>query len=329
MDTAYDVDVIILSLNRISETLAAVDSACAQSGLSVAVHIVDQGSALENLEALKAHIAGRANIRLTALPNNVGVPGGRNIASRSGFAPFIVALDNDAEFAGGDVLLRAVETLRREPELGAIGFRIVDFATGQDDITSWGYPALEWERRQLEFPATNVVGAGHALRRQAFEEAGGYDERLFFVGEELELGLKLLNLGYRIRYVGSLVVRHKLTLEEHIAWNGGRLFFTARNRIYVALKSGDAIARIVQSAGGLLLAGLRRRRPLQVLRGIVAGMRLYLSLPDLERKNSASRLKPETAELVDRLNHRDRYSMWDRCRNAWRAGAETHSVSRS
>src|SRR5262249_10478461 len=151
----------------------------------LAVHIVDQGSSRENLAKLKAHIAGRPQVHLVELPNNTGVPAGRNIASRAGSAPTIVALDNDAEFGTTDVLLRAADLLKQEQDLAAIGFRIVDFDTGEDDPSSWGYPALDWERRALEFPATNVVGAGHAIRRQAFEEAGGYDDRLFFVGEEL------------------------------------------------------------------------------------------------------------------------------------------------
>jgi GT2 family glycosyltransferase len=322
MDRDYDVDVIILSLNRIKETLEAVDSACAQTGLSVAIHIVDQASAVENLARLTAHVEGRPDITLISLKTNIGVPGGRNIAARSGRAPFIVALDNDAEFATPQTVLQAVETLRGDPQLGAIGFRIVNYATDADDETSWGYPVLDWERRHLEFPATNFVGAGHALRRQAFEEAGGYDERLFFIGEELELGLKMLNLGYRIRYVGSIVVRHKVTGEERIGWQEGRYFFTARNRIYLALKSGMGPGRLLQIAGGMALGGLRRRRPIEVLRALAAGVVLYAALPVALRTQSVSRLKPETAALADTLNQRHRYGLWERMRNAWRAGAE-------
>jgi GT2 family glycosyltransferase len=330
MDQDYDVNVIILSMNRIRETLDAVDSACGQRGLAAAIHIVDQASTPANLARLEAYIAGRPNVKLILLKTNVGVPAGRNIAARAGRAPFIVALDNDAVFATERTLLEAVETLRRDSELGAIGFRILDHATGEDDETSWGYPRLDWERRHAEFPATNFVGAGHAIRRTAFEEAGGYDERLFFVGEELELGLKLLNLGYRIRYIGSIVIRHKVTGEERIGWDRGRHYFTARNRIYVSLKSGDSSYRILQIAGGLLLTGMRRGRAREICRGILSGLRLYFSLPREQRRASLSRLTPQTARLVDQLNHRDCYTMWDRCRNAWRAGAEpTRSTSQS
>jgi len=318
----YDVDVIVLSWNRIRETLDAIDSACAQQGLAVAVHIVDQASTAENLAALKAHIEGKPHVSLIALSENIGVPGGRNIASRAGTAPIIVAIDNDAEFATPETLRQAVEILRREPGLGAIGFRILDFETGADDLTSWSYPASHWPQRHLEFPAATFVGAGHAIRRQAFEEAGGYDERLFFIGEEQELCLKLLNLGYEIRYVGGVAIRHKVTSEARIAWTGGRHFYTARNRIYVALKSADGFSRVAQSAAGLLLKAIRNGRPIETLRAIFAGIMLYCSLPAALRKNNPSRLSPETAALVDALNHRDRFSIWDRVRNAWRAGAE-------
>jgi GT2 family glycosyltransferase len=78
-----------------------------------------------------------------------------------------------------------VAALDRDPGLGAIGFRILVDATGTDDLLSWGYPRSLLARAGEVFDAAPFVGAGHAIRRAAWEAAGGYDEALFFCWEEL------------------------------------------------------------------------------------------------------------------------------------------------
>jgi GT2 family glycosyltransferase len=94
-------------------------------------------------------------------------------------------LDNDAAFDTHATLAAAVAALDRDPGLGAIGFRILVDATGTDDLLSWGYPRSLLARAGEVFDAAPFVGAGHAIRRAAWEAAGGYDEALFFCWEEL------------------------------------------------------------------------------------------------------------------------------------------------
>jgi len=43
------------------------------------------------------------------------------------------------------------------------------------------------------------VGAAHAIRRDVFLNTGGYDERLFYMGEEADLCLRMLACGYVVR----------------------------------------------------------------------------------------------------------------------------------
>ena len=52
-DREYDADVVILSLDRAEETIAAIRSALAQTGVSRHVFIVDQGSQPENLASAR------------------------------------------------------------------------------------------------------------------------------------------------------------------------------------------------------------------------------------------------------------------------------------
>ncbi len=250
----FDVDVIILSLDRASETIAAIESTLAQQGVQKNVIVVDQGSSAPELARITAYVAGKP-VRFEALAENRGVPGGRNYAAGLGRAPIIVAIDNDARFEGPDVLRRTVVRMRTEPDLGALGFRILDGDTDEDDWGSWVYP---FERRAdagKEFEVASFVGAGHALRREAFERAGGYDDLLFFMWEELDLSHRILDLGYRMVYAPDLVVRHTRADGARLHWHGARFYYNARNRMYLHAKYGGGFLRAAKSAVGFLMQG--------------------------------------------------------------------------
>src|SRR5689334_4077920 len=90
----YDVDVVILALDRAEETMAAIDSALAQTGISRHVFIVDQGSRPEILTQFANAVSGRTDATLVALDRNHGVAGGRNRGTALGHGRIIFGLDN-------------------------------------------------------------------------------------------------------------------------------------------------------------------------------------------------------------------------------------------
>ena len=253
----YDADVLILSLDRADETIAAIGSALSQVGVSRHVFVVDQGSQPRNLARLAGIVAGRADATLIALDCNLGVAGGRNCASELGHGRIIVGLDNDAEFADPSTLARAVAALDANSALAAIGFRIVVHATGADDLSSWGYPAALLGHAGEAFDAATFVGAGHAIRRTAWNACGGYDEALFFCWEEFDFCLRTIEQGWRIRYHGDIVIRHKVSPEQRFAWSGRRWFFFVRNRLYIARRWGGSWPSLVPRIVGYLLKGTR------------------------------------------------------------------------
>src|SRR5256885_9571892 len=139
MSPARAVDVIILSWNRVADTLAAIESAALQKGVSQRILIVDQGSDPDCLAQLEELVSRLPFAQLLKLPSNSGVAGGRNLATGMGSAPYVVALDSDAVFEDENTLARAVAHLEADPGLCAIGFRIRNFSTGANDDTSWDY----------------------------------------------------------------------------------------------------------------------------------------------------------------------------------------------
>jgi GT2 family glycosyltransferase len=270
----YDADVVILALDRIADTLAAIASACGQTGVSIHVFILDQGSALDGLHRLAEGVRQYPNVTLLRSERNLGVAGGRNLLSRLGHGRVIVALDNDAELATVDTAARMVAALDAEPRLAAVGCRIVTYAEGADDLSSWGYPASLLPSAGECFDAVTFVGAGHAIRRSAWEQAGGYDPALFFCWEEFDFCLRAIALGWRIRYRGDIVVRHKVSVEQRVGWTAERWFYFVRNRLYIERKLGRRGLGLVPRTCGYLLKGLRNGLPGQTLRAALAAVEM-------------------------------------------------------
>jgi GT2 family glycosyltransferase len=274
-----DVDVIILSWNRTPETIEAIESALAQEDVEQRVLILDQGSAPENLEQLRAVAARDSRIVLREMGRNVGVAAGRNLASDLGQGRYIVALDNDAIFTDNRVLARVAATFEADPSLGALAFRILNFYTGEDDDMCWDYPEALRPYADRDFEVTRYIGAGHALRREVFYAAGKYDEDLFFAGEERDVSYRMLNLGYRIKYAPHLAVRHKVLPGQRVRWDGGRYYYTVRNILYSDFKFGKSPLYLAKSAAALTLKGAYNGVGRQALRGAwdAIGMALHFS----------------------------------------------------
>ncbi len=273
-DGPYDADIVILALDRLADTVAAIYSALAQTGVSRHVFVIDQGSRSENLATLSKIVAVHPDASLVALGRNFGVAGGRNRGTALGHGRVIVGLDNDAEFASSDTLARLVAAMDAAPDVAAIGCRIVTFATGADDLSSWGYARRLLPRADEGFDATTFVGAGHAIRRAAWNDAGSYDEALFFCWEELDFCTRARIRGWRVRYRGDIVIRHKVSAEHRVAWSGVRWFYFVRNRLYVGRKHGATWIGLLPRLGVYLLRALRDGALRQALRGAAASIDL-------------------------------------------------------
>jgi GT2 family glycosyltransferase len=296
MSPLPQVDVLILSWNRVEDTISAIASAASQVGVAQQILVVDQGSQPQNLARLETFLETVACARLHKLPHNAGVPGGRNIAAAMGSAPYIVALDSDAVFADADSLARAVGHLAANPQLCAIGFRILNFFTGEVDWSSWDYPDAYQPDRQ--FATTRFVGAGHAMRRSTFEAVGAYDARLIFCGEELDLCYRMINTGQRIEYVPSVAILHKVSPEHRVFWGSGRFFQTVRNNLYTLYKFGTPPARLGLAALAFLMKGLRNGVATQALHAMLASLRMCRAFRRSPEHQHAYRLSVETWRYI-------------------------------
>jgi GT2 family glycosyltransferase len=300
------VDVVVLSLDRLADTHECLDSVRGQDHPDVRLWVLDQGSGPPMIESLRA----RARDERFAFVEGglTGVAAGRNRGYRMGAAPVIVALDNDAVLADPGVLTRAARRVGENPRLGALAFSVHDYSRGGPDLGNWGYPWPAASHFDCEFLTARFSGGGHAIARRAFEETDGYDERLFFFGEELDLSWQLIEAGYEIRYAPDLVVRHKSSPERRVDWAGGRFYFNVRNMIYLNRKYLPGGGRQGLYAAGYVLKGLRNGLAGEAIRGIRDGLRLS------REKGARKPLGDAAQAYIQRHEYAPRGSAWRRIR---------------
>lgn len=290
----YDADIIILSLDRAAETEAAIRSALAQTGLRRHVIVLDQGSAPENRARFARLIEGRPDAVLLDAGRNLGVAGGRNLASDAGHGDIMIALDNDAVFATNETAAQAVTALRAAPDCAVLAFRILNADGSADDAECWGYPDGRRSQAGERFPCATFVGAGHAIRRTAWGALGGYDASLVFTWEEFDFSLHAIAAGWRLLYAGDIAVHHKRASSGRVSWSGERWFLYVRNRIYIARKWHGSPRRLTLRLGAYALKSLRIGMSRQGFRGLYAGLTMPLGQPPARLDGAAESYLWET-----------------------------------
>lgn len=299
------VDVVVLSWNRLEETLECLDSITTQKGVEIRAWLVDQGSSPSCLEALR-HRCQQSGVCLLEPGHNLGVPGGRNLGMRAGQAPVIVCIDNDAVFTHDQVLATAWEILCQEDQLAALAFAISNGQGTGPDTANWGFPCPVEKFFHLSFPTARFCGAGHAIRREAFERTRGYDEKLFFFGEELDLAYQLVNQGYALRYEPTLGVNHRCSPEGRLAWSNGRFRYNVRNMLYLNYKYFRSPFQFLYYAAGYLVKGGFNGQLPTAVRGIVEGLALLPHCKEVEP------LGAEAREYIQKHEFAPRGSFWRR-----------------
>jgi len=220
-----DARVIVVTYNP-GETLEAFvySVGAATTSLAVEIIVVDNDSSDGAAQAVSAD--GRA--RLIETGANLGYGAAANLGARDADAEWLVICNPDIVWHPGalDALLAATE---RWPAAAAFGPTILEpdgsiypsaralpsLRTGVGHaLFSRLWPSNPWTRRYRgatdgrERVAGWLSGSCLAVRREAFEAIGGFDERYFMFFEDVDLGRRLGAAGYASVYVPAATVTH-------------------------------------------------------------------------------------------------------------------------
>ena len=217
-------DVVVVSYNQ-RERLLACLAAAAAARPAVRLIVIDNASVDGSAEAAAA---AHPDADVIALPENVGFAAAVNSGAAIGEAPYILLLNNDARLGPGalEKMRRALDTER----VAAVGPRLLG-PDGQIELSldrtlsPWNEarfrvlgalygsgrgPMAARVRRRYESSrdVLSLSGACILVKREAFDEAAGFDQRFFLYAEDVDLCLRLRQSGWRLRYVADAVVEH-------------------------------------------------------------------------------------------------------------------------
>jgi len=211
--------VVIPSWNSEALLRRCLDS-LGEQGVELELLVVDNGSGDGSVALLE-----REGVPHLALPRNAGFAAAVNLGVSRTRSPQVLVLNADTVLEPGAVGALAA-ALAADPALGGVQPRLLqlgpepaDVATA--DLYSAGQAltrdgrALEvgagepqrpqWLRRREVF---GVCGAACLLRRQLFDQLGGYDERYFAFYEDVDLNLRAQIAGWGFAYEPDAVVWH-------------------------------------------------------------------------------------------------------------------------
>jgi GT2 family glycosyltransferase len=219
-----------------------------------------------------------AGVRAHGLPENLGIPAGRNAGAPLVAGELLFFLDDDASLPRQDVLASMAAQFAADPELGMIQPRVVD-AEGWPAPRRWT-PRLRVGDPARSSPAMNVWEGAVAIRREAFDFAGGWPEPFWYAHEGIELAWRVWDGGFHVRYDGEIEVHHPaIQPTRHAEFYR----FQARNRVWLARRNLPLVIGVAYVGSWALVGGIRLRSRESVAETI-RGYRLGLTLPCGDRR---------------------------------------------
>jgi GT2 family glycosyltransferase len=252
-----DMSVIIITWNRKNDIIEMLNSLTAQTFKNFDIIVVDQAS-VDGSSELIAELF--PCVRVIRLPENIGVAGGRNIGISNTEAEIVVILDDDA-ILGQNGLQVIYDEFQREPSIGIIGGKVVDYHTGELQRAYWPYPEYQLTQSNKRFITFTFAGGVHALKTAVLKRVGNFDETIFFGPEEYGLSMRVVTAGYKIIYSPDLILSHKGSARLGWGEDRYRLFIEGRLILLILYCPGPILAyKIVEFLMGFLVQSIFNRR---------------------------------------------------------------------
>lgn len=225
------IDVVIVNYNTCKHLQACLDSIEREAANKVVV--VDNASSDGSVEMVKSKYPW---VTLLANKPNIGYGAAANKAIASCTAPYVLLLNSDTLLQAGT--LNALSSyLDRNQRAGVVGPRLVDrhgtleascypFPTPLDTLlenSTWAILCGRFIRRYVPIfrnlylrtwvhNSARVVpwvkGAAMAIRREAFNAVGGFDECFFMFFEDADLCRRMTKAGWQIHFAPVTTVVH-------------------------------------------------------------------------------------------------------------------------
>jgi GT2 family glycosyltransferase len=215
---------VILNFNREKEVLITLSETFAlmSARTDYEIIVIDNASTDNSVQSITAQFP---SVKLIERNKNIGVAGW-NDGFEAATGAYMVVLDDDSNIESG--LDKAVSWLDARPDVGILALNI----TGGAFQTS--------DRKNLS-ENTDFIGCGAIIRKELYNQIGGFAEWLFIYTHEWEYSLRCLNAGYKIVYFENCHVKHRTSALNRTP---KRLkVFSTRNELAIVYKYFSANTR--------------------------------------------------------------------------------------
>jgi GT2 family glycosyltransferase len=184
-------------------------------------------------------------VRVISNTRNVGFGSAINQAIRASEAPYVAALNDDAEADPG-WLEKLVAAAEARPRAGMFASEVRLAESGMLDSAGMLIAADGSSKQRghgdgpaafaQEHDALCPSGSAALYRRKMLDQVGLFDETFFLYCEDTDLGLRARRAGWECGYVAGATVVHRYS---HSAGRASPLkaYYVERNRLYTAIKN--------------------------------------------------------------------------------------------
>jgi GT2 family glycosyltransferase len=279
------ITVVVVNYNGGDYLRGCLRSLAQQTFTDFETIVVDNASSDGSLDTIVEKPA-----RLTILKQaaNLGFAAGNNVGARAGRGKWLALLNPDAEAEPGwlAALMRAVAERPTHRLVASLQISLHDTSRldgAGDCYLAWGYAwrggfghLVGGSLRAGECFAP--CGAAALYPRDAFLDAGGFDERYFCYHEDVDIGFRLRLLGERCQFAPQAMVRHA---GSAITGRASRfsVFHGVRNGVWTWVKNMPGFMLLLTSPvwaigiAALLARGVVRGVFAPTLDGLVASFR--------------------------------------------------------
>lgn len=163
------------------------------------VYVVDNASTDNSVELLyKAKSRMRdslGNFEIIESKGNLGFGKGNNLGFLAGDSEVVCFFNIDTE-----ILENTLSELKRS------------IKNSERDVAMWELRQFPYEHPKLYDAITLEClwssGAAFAVRREVYQQLGGFDEKIFMYAEDVDLSWRLRSFGYKIKYVPKAIIMH-------------------------------------------------------------------------------------------------------------------------
>jgi GT2 family glycosyltransferase len=259
-----DISVIIPNYQSRRYLEKNIQSVFEKIGTQISVEIIlVNNDKNESLESIKASFE---NVLIIDHGKNIGFGAAINLGAKMVRGSYLFFLNPDCEIISGNIS-QAIDLFEADKNIGILGCRLIG---EEGHVQKWsagtevtifnliknnlGFPSSQkiWKNKD-RIEASWVAGTAMLIRKELFDEIGGFDERFFMYFEDVDLCKRAEKAGKKTYFFPHFAVRHfgggsydDKKVQKKNYFNSQRYYFKKHNG-----KMSHCVLGILQRAFGL------------------------------------------------------------------------------